>query len=175
MIGEVSATVAPDTCSRKNDMERTPIQALLVVGDHADARRIRERLGDEASAPCAVVHVPRFPEALDRLGDHPQDGSRAWTLENLSLREDDGGNLVIQGVFVHAAGRTHFEKATSRRPGPAHEFNNLLTVIRGFSELLLCSLQPEDAIRRYAEEIRNAADRATMLIARSWPPAGGKS
>jgi signal transduction histidine kinase len=155
-------------------MERTPIQALLVVGDPADPCRVRARLTDEASAPCAVVRIPRFPETLDRLRDHPQDGSPAWTLENLSLREDDGGNLVIQGVLVHPAGRTHFEQ-TSRRPGPGHEFNNLLTVIRGFSELLLCSLPPEDAVRRYAEEIRNAADRATTLIARCWPSAGSKS
>jgi two-component system cell cycle sensor histidine kinase/response regulator CckA len=45
----------------------------------------------------------------------------------------------------------------------AHDFNNLLTAIAGYSDLLLASLEPEDARRADVEEIRKAAERAARL------------
>ena len=47
--------------------------------------------------------------------------------------------------------------------GVAHDFNNLLTVIRGYSELLLARLAPDDPIRKDMVEIKKAADRASGL------------
>lgn len=47
--------------------------------------------------------------------------------------------------------------------GVAHDFNNLLTVIRGYSELLLARLQPNDSMRKDMEEVKKAADRASGL------------
>jgi len=47
--------------------------------------------------------------------------------------------------------------------GVAHDFNNLLTVIRGYSELILSRLAPEDPMRREMEEMKKAADRAAGL------------
>jgi len=47
--------------------------------------------------------------------------------------------------------------------GVAHDFNNLLTVIRGYSELLLARLAPDDSIRKDMIEIKKAADRASGL------------
>jgi signal transduction histidine kinase len=47
--------------------------------------------------------------------------------------------------------------------GVAHDFNNLLTVIRGYSELLLARLAPEDSIRKDMIEVKKAADRASGL------------
>jgi PAS domain S-box-containing protein len=47
--------------------------------------------------------------------------------------------------------------------GVAHDFNNLLTVIRGYSELTLGRLRPEDPMRREVEEVKKAADRAAAL------------
>lgn len=46
--------------------------------------------------------------------------------------------------------------------GISHEFNNLLAVILGNSELLLDTAQ-SGAQQRYAEEIRKASDRAALL------------
>jgi signal transduction histidine kinase/CheY-like chemotaxis protein len=45
--------------------------------------------------------------------------------------------------------------------GIAHEFNNLLTAIGGYSELLLARLQGEE--RQHVEEISSAANRAARL------------
>jgi two-component system cell cycle sensor histidine kinase/response regulator CckA len=47
--------------------------------------------------------------------------------------------------------------------GVAHEFNTILTVIVGQSELLLNDLPPEDLRLNNVIEIRNAANRATAL------------
>lgn len=47
--------------------------------------------------------------------------------------------------------------------GVAHDFNNILTAILGYSELLLEHLAPNDPMRRQIEEIRAAAERAATL------------
>lgn len=47
--------------------------------------------------------------------------------------------------------------------GVAHEFNNLLTVITGYSNLLLDELAENDPTRSAVREIRKAGDRAAAL------------
>ena len=47
--------------------------------------------------------------------------------------------------------------------GVAHDFNNLLTIIEGYSDFLLDALKAPDPLRPYAEEIRNAGERAASL------------
>jgi two-component system, cell cycle sensor histidine kinase and response regulator CckA len=42
----------------------------------------------------------------------------------------------------------------------AHDFNNMLTVISGYTRMILDELSPQDPLREYAGEIANAADRA---------------
>lgn len=48
--------------------------------------------------------------------------------------------------------------------GVVHDFNNLLTGVMLYSDLLLTSLDPRDRRRRYAEEIRSAIVQATGLV-----------
>ncbi len=47
--------------------------------------------------------------------------------------------------------------------GVAHDFNNMLTAIRGYSELLLDGLDESDPLRRSAEQINRAAEQAATL------------
>ena len=47
--------------------------------------------------------------------------------------------------------------------GVAHDLNNLLTVINGYSDLLLQQITPEDAIQEPISEIRKAGARAAAL------------
>jgi len=47
--------------------------------------------------------------------------------------------------------------------GVAHDFNNILTAIGGYADLLLVDLAPDDQRRRDVEEIHHAADRAAAL------------
>lgn len=50
--------------------------------------------------------------------------------------------------------------------GVAHEFNNLLTVITGYSVLLLDALDPDNPLHQDLEQIKRASDRATLLTSR---------
>jgi signal transduction histidine kinase len=47
--------------------------------------------------------------------------------------------------------------------GVAHDFNNMLTVIRGYSELVLSRLGAGEPLRKELEEVKKAADRASGL------------
>lgn len=44
--------------------------------------------------------------------------------------------------------------------GVAHDFNNILTVVSGYTRMILEELSPQDPLREYADEIAKAADRA---------------
>ena len=45
----------------------------------------------------------------------------------------------------------------------AHDFNNLMTVITGYSEMVLGALEPDHPLRTQVENIRKAASNATQL------------
>jgi two-component system, cell cycle sensor histidine kinase and response regulator CckA len=47
--------------------------------------------------------------------------------------------------------------------GIAHDFNNVLTAIIGYNELVMGGLHERDPLRRNAEEVRKASERATRL------------
>ena len=47
--------------------------------------------------------------------------------------------------------------------GVAHDFNNLMSVVIGFSELILAELGPDDPVREKMADIHQAGERATIL------------
>jgi signal transduction histidine kinase len=47
--------------------------------------------------------------------------------------------------------------------GVAHDFNNILAVIMGYSELISDDIEPESHLRKFTEEIRLATERAAGL------------
>jgi signal transduction histidine kinase/CheY-like chemotaxis protein len=47
--------------------------------------------------------------------------------------------------------------------GVIHDFNNILTVLKGYSELLLRFLGPREGLRSHVEQVYSAAVRATTL------------
>jgi len=47
--------------------------------------------------------------------------------------------------------------------GVAHDFNNILAIIMGYSELILSTMSPDHQLCKYIEEIRHASERAVDL------------
>lgn len=79
--------------------------------------------------------------------------------KHLSVLRDVTEHKVLQEQFLQAQ---KMEAVGRLAGGVAHDFNNMLTAIRGYSELLQRNLAPEHPLRRYADGILDAADRATL-------------
>jgi two-component system cell cycle sensor histidine kinase/response regulator CckA len=105
---------------------------------------------------------------------HRKDGRVIWGLVNVSLIRDAGGRperYVGQVQDVTERKRTEEQLRQAQKMeavgqlagGVAHDFNNMLTVINGFSELLLQRLPAGGPERGMVEQIYRAGERASML------------
>jgi PAS domain S-box-containing protein len=85
----------------------------------------------------------------------------------------DGSTRQLLGVATDVTERKHLEdqfrqahkmEAVGRLAGGvAHDFNNVLTIIRAQTEFLLADLPGDDPRRQDVQEIQDAADRATAF------------
>jgi PAS domain S-box-containing protein len=114
---------------------------IVETGEVLDAGHIE--YADERIAP-SIFSVKAFPLSDDEL---------AVTFENVTDVVRIEAQLR-QAQKMEAVGRL--------AGGIAHDFNNLLTAISGYSEFLI-SGTAEPKLRRYAEEIKRASDRAAAL------------
>ena len=109
------------------------------------------------------------------------DGTVRWILgKGALLRSPDGTLLKIIGGVVDITEQVEAERMETQKAtrlmqahqmemvgrlagGLAHDFNNFLTVINGYSELLLSELSAADPHRNTLERIRRAGESAAML------------
>jgi len=74
--------------------------------------------------------------------------------------EDRAERCGLEAQFIEAQ---KMEVVGHLASGVAHDFNNILAVIMGYSNLILSDLEPDSPLRKYAEEILHASDRAAGL------------
>ena len=74
------------------------------------------------------------------------------------VRLEDAGRLELQLVQAQK-----MEAVGLLAGGVAHDFNNLVTAIRGYGELALRRMEPQSPLRHYVEENVKAGDRAAGL------------
>ncbi|MFL6526614.1 MAG: ATP-binding protein [Chthoniobacterales bacterium] len=102
------------------------------------------------------------------------DGSYADVLERaLIVRDAEGVATQFVGSLMDITARKHLHDQLSRAQkmeafgqlagGMAHDFNNFLTAILGYSDLLLNEMSVKGAVANHIGEIRNAASRASAL------------
>jgi two-component system cell cycle sensor histidine kinase/response regulator CckA len=106
------------------------------------------------------------------LAGRRKDGSEFPVEISLSYLDSNNGMLAIAFVsdisqrklleeqLMHAQ---KMEAVGRLAGGVAHDFNNMLTVITGYNQMMLDDLLPSDPMREYAEEVLQAADRATAI------------
>jgi len=111
-----------------------------------------------------------------------KDNEIVWFKDHANAQRDQEGNITyIHGVMLDVSRRMHAEMALKKRDqqlqqsqkmhavgrlagGIAHEFNNLLTSILGFSYLLLDDVDADHPHHEYAGQIVQSGERASDLI-----------
>ncbi|MHB1294039.1 MAG: histidine kinase N-terminal 7TM domain-containing protein [Anaerolineae bacterium] len=91
------------------------------------------------------------------LNRHKHVAGRTLTLRDVTLQKTLEERLR-QSQTMEAIG--------TLAGGVAHHFNNLLTVINGYSQLLLTGMREDDALRHEVEVIHNAGSRAAEITRR---------
>lgn len=104
---------------------------------------------------------------------HTEWGGGSYTCHAEPLRAAEGEILGVIGMALDITDRKQLEaqlrqaqkmEAVGRLAGGiAHDFNNLLMVIQGYTELLLDRLGSVHPLRRNAEQIHDASQRAASL------------
>jgi len=124
------------------------------------------------------IQKPLLEKAAGRVADHvlmvSKDGAEIPIEETAApIRDSNGEVRGVIFVFRDVTGRRQLEEQLSQAQkmdavgrlagGVAGDFNNVLTVITGYSELLRAELSESNPLRRFAEEIMYAAERAAAL------------
>ena len=110
-----------------------------------------------------------------------RDGRVVWVEGHSTVICDNQGNPVgMRGVTTDITARKEAERGRAQLEeqlrqaqkidsigrlagGVAHDFNNILTAIRGYAELMLLELAPGDPMRSSVTEISRAGERAADL------------
>jgi PAS domain S-box-containing protein len=102
-----------------------------------------------------------------------KDGTAFWVLANLTQREGDDGQPILDNIFIDITDRKSLEQQLwqaqkldalgSLAGGVAHDFNNLLTAIIGYADILRDDLGADSRHTDDLNEIIKASDRATAL------------
>jgi two-component system, cell cycle sensor histidine kinase and response regulator CckA len=102
------------------------------------------------------------------------DGSYIRVLERAVIVRDERGKAVrFVGALMDVTARKQLQDQLSRSQkmeafgqlagGVAHDFNNFLTTILGYSDLVVAEVEGRGAVAKYISEIRGAAGRAASL------------
>ncbi|MGH7440538.1 MAG: response regulator [Polyangiaceae bacterium] len=147
-------------CDVKEVVGRSPIEFL-----------------DEESRAQFVEHMRRRQQGAAQQSEfrfRRKDGTPIWTILESVPMLDDAGNY--EGAFAMVMDNTERRRLEEQlrqsqkmdavgrlAGGVAHDFNNVLSVILSYGEMLLADLKPGDPLRDDVEEIRKAGKRAADL------------
>lgn len=133
---------------------------------------VHDRLADAADtsqSPILQAAAGGRGSRVDNEVFWRRDGS-AFSVEYLATPMPEGGAVVtFRDITEHKRLEERFRHSQKMEPvgrlasGVTHDFNNLLTIISGYSEILLSRLEPHDPNREMVAEIKKAEERAAEL------------
>jgi PAS domain S-box-containing protein len=156
------------------------LETLLGATD-AETRKIafwQQRIhADDRARTAASIRDALTSDADHWSGEYRlrrADGSYVDVLERaLIIRDGEGVATEFVGSMMDITARKHLHDQLSRAQkmeafgqlagGMAHDFNNYLTAILGYSDLLLDEMSVKGVVANHISEIRNAASRASAL------------
>ncbi len=103
-----------------------------------------------------------------------KDGNVIWVRLSVSLANSIAGDpgfsiFMVEDITAHRELEAKFIEAQKMEvvgqlaSGVAHDFNNIMAVIMGYSDLMTQKLVPPDEFKNCLETIRSVAERATGL------------
>jgi PAS domain S-box-containing protein len=150
--------------------ERRPILIDLLTiseqereGSYADIHRVKEsiyaetfiqRLNNGEGAYLCGIAAPLY----DRSG--VRTGAIEVIKDITALKKSEQSNSLLQEQLLQSQ---KMEAIGQLAGGVAHDFNNMLGVIIGYSELILEQVNPSQQFHTELEEIRKAAQRSAEL------------
>jgi two-component system cell cycle sensor histidine kinase/response regulator CckA len=142
------------------DDEIDQMQLLDIV--HPDSRGYYTEVVDRVLRGERLDHV--------ELVFMPKTGAPITVEGNLSCTFRDGVPSAVRGIYRDVTERKRVEEQLRRAErmqaagklagGVAHEVNNMMTGVIGFSEFVLRSLEPDDPRKADVEEVIKAGTRA---------------
>jgi two-component system, cell cycle sensor histidine kinase and response regulator CckA len=138
----------------------------------------RHTWGDVIADPVAAADFGTLLAAGTALDGYEMeltrtDGSRIHVLQHAVPRLEEGRLREMQGYLVDVSERRRLERRLHMvdrleaigklAGGIAHNFNNMLSTILGYSDLLTTDMPMGDPRRQEVEEIRKAALRSAEL------------
>ena len=120
------------------------LPVILVSGTLGEERAI-DSLKSGATDYVLKEHLSRLAPAVRRAMQEVEERAERRRLE---------------AQFIEAQ---KMEVIGQLASGVAHDFNNILAVIIGYSDLITSDLGPDSPLRKYTEEIRHASERAAGL------------
>jgi len=131
-----------------------------------------EKIAKEMVANDKDVLNSRFPKHSEEkvLQD---DGMHIYSSAKFCLQDENAIPYAIGGISTDITDSVKQNKLLRQSQkmdalgkltgGVAHDFNNMLNVIIGYSEILIRNLEKESPNAHFAEEIKNAGQRGAVL------------
>lgn len=102
------------------------------------------------------------------------EGHYLHLLERAAIVRDKNAKAIrLVGALMDVTARKHLQDQLAHSQkmeafgqlagGVAHDFNNFLTAILGYSDLIVAEIQGRGTVAKYVSEIRSAAGRASAL------------
>jgi two-component system cell cycle sensor histidine kinase/response regulator CckA len=147
----------------RDEIVGTPALNMVAADDLSRASASMDVLREQSAVPLTVENIIITKSGQRRL--------MQWN--NTPLLDSNGDLTGLCGLGVdvteHRALMEHrqqserLESVGRLAAGVAHDFNNVLTVINGYSEMALPDLRESDPARRYLVEIRKAGEQAATI------------